>query len=64
MGIGVALDVPDEDDVVATIVPVLVAALEMSSGALSTGAPHSGIIWSISANLLSCVRANLFDRSI
>src|SRR5271163_1494909 len=31
---------------------------------ISTGAPHSGITWSISANLLSCVRANLFDSSI
>src|ERR1700730_8546867 len=32
-GVGVALEVADEDDVVAAIMPILVAALEMRSGA-------------------------------
>jgi hypothetical protein len=50
--------------VVAAVMPVLISALEMCGRADQDGAPHPGIMWSISANLFSCVRANLFDSSI
>jgi hypothetical protein len=32
VGIGVALDVPNEDDAIAAVMPTLVAALEMGGG--------------------------------
>jgi hypothetical protein len=40
--IGVALDVTDKDDLIAAVVPILVAALEMRSGADRHGSAAFG----------------------